>query len=68
MDWIRFLKKSARLKDKKIFEMWINNEINLDECLNEFRLNNKIPDRVYINILEFAIWLNGLGWIKYEID
>lgn len=67
MEWIKYLKKSS-YKDTKTFNKWINDEIDLEQCIDEFRKNNRIPNHVHINTLEFAIWLNGLGWVKYEID
>lgn len=67
MVWIKYLKKTPT-KDVRTFNRWINDEINLDECINEFRDNNRIPDSVYIDIIEFASWLKGLGWVKYETD
>lgn len=68
MDWIKYLKTSVRDDDKKIFQMWVMDEINLEQCLMLFRKHNKIPQKVNIDIMEFAKWLNELGWIKYEID
>lgn len=68
MEWIKYLKKSSSYKDTKTFNKWINDEINLEQCIDEFRQNNRIPKNVYIGTFEFALWLNGLGWIKYEID
>lgn len=68
MKWIKYLRKSTFTSDKAIFERWMNDEINLEQCISEFRKNNHIPDSVYINTLEFAMWLNGLGWIKYETN
>lgn len=68
MDWIKYLKTSVRDDDKKIFQMWVMDEINLDECLRLFRKHNKIPKKVDISTIQFARWLNSLGWIKYEID
>lgn len=66
MIWIKYLKKGTASIDKELFHKWENKKINTKECIEQFRLNNKIPDKYIIIDLQFEYWLNSLGWIRRE--
>lgn len=48
--WIDFLKVEGRSKDKKIFLQWENNEISIDECIYQFKINNDVPLSYIVDI------------------
>ncbi len=72
MEWCRIdvirkqLKPSARYPDMKIFNQWVNHEIDTKECIRQFRKNNKISDRLVIIDDEFEEWLRTLGYWRYN--
>ena len=51
--------------DQRIFRRLELGEIDLNECKELFRKNNKISQKEYekINDLMFVNWLGSLGWI-----
>lgn len=59
---VRYLKKSARNKDTKIFNQYMRGEITAKECIAQFRINNKITERLPIIEDEFIEWLWSLGY------
>jgi len=67
----RLLNKSSNSanEDCRAFNMYYNGEITIEECLEKFYANNRIPnkDRI-ITVQEFKNWLKGLGYAKYEED
>ena len=68
MEWVRidnmvrYLKKSARNKDTKIFNQYMRGEITAKECIAQFRINNNITERLPIIEDEFIEWLWSLGY------
>ena len=66
MGWISYLKKSSRLKDKLLFNRWEKLEIGIADVIEEFKNNNRIPNRIKIDEIEFEYWLNSLGWYKWK--
>lgn len=59
---VRYLKKSARTKDTKIFNQYMRGEISAKECIAQFRKNNGITERFTIIEDEFIEWLWSLGY------
>lgn len=66
MVWVKYLKKRSSARDKEIFSLWENKKIDTKECINQFRINNNIPEKYIIIELQFEYWLNSLGWIRRE--
>lgn len=68
MEWVRievmvrYLKRSARNKDTKIFNQYMCGEITAKECIAQFRNNNGITERLVIIEDEFVEWLATLGY------
>ena len=58
----RYLKKSARYKDTKLFNQYMREEITAKECIAQFRKNNGITERLVIIEDEFVEWLWSLGY------
>lgn len=65
MVWIKYLKKRMASKDKELFHKWEMKKISTEECLNQFKMNNDIPEKCIIIELQFERWLNSLGWWRY---
>lgn len=55
---------SSSAKDQKSFRKWELFEISTDECIEEFLENNKQPQGLYVDPVEFERWLNSLGYIR----
>lgn len=49
-------------RDKATFQAWMDGKISIYECINEFRLNNRIKKDVVIDPIDFEYWLNSLGY------
>ena len=62
--FVKYLKRSARDNDVKIFNQWSRCEIETKECINEFRKNNNIDERLIILENEFTSWLHSLGYYR----
>lgn len=63
MEFVKYLKKSARTDDTKTFHQWSAGQISTDQCIDEFKIHNKIED-MYIDSFQFQIWLRSLGFIR----
>ena len=62
MPWIEYIKYYTASRDKAIFTQWERNQIDTKQCIEMFRINNKIPTRINIDKDKFEYWLNSLGW------
>lgn len=65
-NFVRYLNKSqnASMKDCKAFNSWEKCEIDIQECIRQFRKNNRIDTIVIILPHEFETWLNCLGYYR----
>ena len=65
MDWIRAMRKSTAVEDKKNFMLWEIGRISTRECWERFKWANHLPCMKYrYNKSDFERWLNGLGYIR----
>lgn len=63
MEFIKYLRRSARNDDKKSFNLWAMGQISTDQCINEFKKHNKMED-IHIDSFQFQMWLRSLGYIR----
>lgn len=66
-EFVRYLKKRSSNDDKVLFNEWMNKKMTTEEAIERFKINNAMPD-VIINVNEFTVWLDQLGYrrVNYE--
>ena len=52
----------ARTRDVALFKLWEEGKITTYKAVEQFLKNNRQPQAMYINVRDFELWLNSLGY------
>lgn len=62
INWVRYLKISARSADKVLFNGWCEGQYTTDQTITNMKKNNKMPQYITIDREDFIRWLGSLGY------